>query len=196
MNCQQVQAKFHQRLDERQSIQSDHQIIDHAKKCKICHERIALWLRIEESLLSDKTDSNQTPILQVPVKEQSLTTQTENEEGRGRRVRFASMSLCLATVATIALALVFVNNNNVIDESSVRSDLAVQSRAVHLEREQQDSSLSDPTKNWFGDAHTQHGLLAETMPTIRSLRDGVAPIGRNLLRAVTLLTTCSSEKTS
>lgn len=38
--------------------------------------------------------------------------------------------------------------------------------------------------------------VAQTMPAVRSVREGVAPLGRSLLQAVTLLTTGSGDRTT
>ena len=53
---------------------------------------------------------------------------------------------------------------------------------------------TDPAA-WFQDVQ-QRDWLGQTMPTVESFRDGVAPIGRSLLRAVTILTTSGHGRPS
>ncbi|EMI18124.1 hypothetical protein RMSM_04939 [Rhodopirellula maiorica SM1] len=48
---------------------------------------------------------------------------------------------------------------------------------------------------WFHDVQ-QRDWLGQTIPTVESFRDGVAPIGRSLLRAVTILTTSGKDQPS
>jgi hypothetical protein len=55
------------------------------------------------------------------------------------------------------------------------------------------ASETDPTDWW--NSVQDRDWLGQTMPTVNSVREGVAPIGRSLLRAVTILAG-GSERTS
>lgn len=49
--------------------------------------------------------------------------------------------------------------------------------------------------NWWQDVQTRD-WVGQTMPAVKSMRDGVAPLGRSLMRAVTILAIGGSERTS
>ncbi len=53
---------------------------------------------------------------------------------------------------------------------------------------------ADPS-GWWSQVR-QRDWVGETMPAVRSVREGVAPLGRSLLQAVTILTIPNGERTT
>jgi hypothetical protein len=52
----------------------------------------------------------------------------------------------------------------------------------------------DPV-GWWRDVQDRD-WVSQTMPTVRSMQEGVAPLGRTLMRAMTILTTGGRDQTS
>ena len=106
-----------------------------------------------------------------------------------RRQRGRSLALCgLAAAALIAL-VVHWNLTGPRGTIADRSEhplggdpVAVASRDV------------DPVLWWQG--MQDRDWVAQTMPAVRNLREGVAPLGRSLLQAVTILTLGGGEQTT
>jgi hypothetical protein len=71
-----------------------------------------------------------------------------------------------------------------VDSASVEHDPAVLVQTGEL----------DPALWW--QSVQNRDWVGQTMPAVQSVRDGVAPIGRSLMRAVTILTTGGGEQTS
>jgi len=169
MNCDEFAQRMHQRLDDRLSLASDGELRRHACQCPSCRAELHAWRRIASVMPVSSGDVRPTLI-------------------GNRYVRTVSAIAGLA--AAILFALVVVGN---VEDSRTT---AIDSAAVddHETALAQQTSELDPAL-WWRDVQDRD-WVRQTMPAVRSVQQSVAPIGRSLMRAVTILTVGGREQTS
>ena len=90
-----------------------------------------------------------------------------------------------ALAAAIVLAVLF---NRGLDREPEGAD-----RVASLETVEVDSPQTLDPAGWWRDVQSRD-WVAETMPTVQRVSDSVAPLGRSLMQAVTLLTLGGGER--
>jgi len=170
MNCDDFLERLQHRLDHRQPIDQDQPLQHHATHCDLCRGQLFAWQQISQIM---------------------PTAMAEPIENRAPLLRRLALS---ATMIAAAVMFAFF----VITSDSERS--AVGSVSVRFDRIETAETLvaRDSTvdaSQWIRSVRERQ-WIDETMPTVYSFREGVAPIGRSLIRAVTILTTSSAEQPS
>jgi hypothetical protein len=107
--------------------------------------------------------------------------------GRSKDSRFAGRALVVAAIAaSLLFAILTVQPGNSPSFDSLTADHQSSTPDLLVEL--------DPNLWW--DDLRQRDWVGQTMPTVRTVRDGVAPLGRSIQRAATLLATAPREQTS
>ena len=169
MNCDEFLQRLHQRLDHRKSIDDDHELCQHASRCESCGAQLAAWRQIASVI--PRTAPAPTP-------------------GTGGRSRIGkAVSVIAGLAAAILLVVIFAprgwqSDPPVAAKSDSPTETALASSGSQL----------DPTIWW--QSVQDRDWVGQTMPTVKSVQEGVAPIGRSLMRAVTILTIGGRDQTS
>jgi hypothetical protein len=160
MKCQEFSQRLQQTLDDRSDLGSDWQLQQHAQQCPQCREQWQAWQQIA-SVMQPAVD-------------------TVSSSDRPRRT-WRPVATVAALAAAVLLAVLWQYSAASPELPAGGGDPV----GVTLLPGQADPV--DPADWW---RHVQRrDWMAQTMPAVRSVRDGVAPLGRSLLQAVTLLTT-------
>ena len=187
MNCDEFSQVMHQRLDHRESIDDDGDLSRHARRCESCRAQLEAWRQIASIMprsapvVSSTTTS--LPSGRLPVADDGSTP---------RRVVLAAAGLA----AAVLLIVVLVRDDSIAPDdsqsvSSVAVDEGIRPGEAVLA---QSTGQLDPAL-WWQDVQ-QRDWVGRTMPTVKLVREGVAPIGRSLMRAVTILTIGGRDQTS
>ena len=171
MRCEEFIEHLHERLDQRLPLGSDRDLELHAAKCDDCWSEMCVWLEIAPLL-----KSGQIECAQVEVASSS----------KGHRALPPIMTSVLAAAILVAVVGISPTKSN---SKPILSDAAVSSGTVA-----QVTGELDPVVWWR--SVQDRDWVEETMPTVRSVRQGVAPLGRTLVRAVTILTIGGERRTS
>lgn len=187
MNCDEFQHRMHQCLDDRLSMDSDRDLSRHARQCEFCRVRMQAWSQIA-SVMSDRPA---TPAATAPVLMESRPDADSNHS------RFALRNVAgLAAAMLIAMVAVWYaaspSSSPLVDSGDGVVDAAgVDEGELMLA---QTTSRLDPADWWR--SVQDRDWVSQTMPTVQSVKDGVAPIGRSLMRAVAILTLGGDGQTS
>lgn len=169
MNCNEFTLRMHQRLDDRRSLEGDNQLRRHAHGCESCRAQLKAWRQIDSIMPAAMRDTTRSAI-------------------RKNYLRTVPALASLAAAILFAMILVPHGENSIaptVDSATTENDETVLAQAA---------GQMDPALWW---RHVQdRDWVEQTMPTVRSVREGVAPIGRSLMRAVTILTIGGREQTS
>ena len=174
MQCDDFLQKMHECLDQRIPLGVDPDMAKHAGKCDDCSSQVQIWMKIAPLLTSDFAQDNDARAVAPNV--------------------FAKRKYTLISVFSAAMAAVFLfavvgflptkpANQPIIAGASVSSTALAQTPGE-----------LDPVLWW--QSVQDRDWVQETMPTVRSVRQGVAPLGRTLVRAVTILTIGGEGQTS
>tara|TARA_R110002073_G_scaffold65408_34_gene163530 strand:+ start:9095 stop:9718 length:624 start_codon:yes stop_codon:yes gene_type:complete len=207
MTCQEFMATLQHQIDRRQSLDGNDLLQTHASQCDCCRERLVAWQQIATVLPGGE-----------PLAEISLAQADSGSCLGDSRARFiprhvmAAVVLAAAAVILVAFRMPPTPTLSPSAESSIallvpESSPSLENPSSSLEDRMPKTGLSmlgaeNPAYGmrtnpvaWFHDVQ-QRDWLGQTMPTVESFRDGVAPIGRSLLRAVTILTTAGKDQPS
>ncbi len=171
MRCEEFIEHLHERLDQRLPLGSDRDLELHAAKCDDCWSEMCVWLEIAPLL-----KSGQIECAQVEVASSS----------KGHRALPPIMTAVLAAAILVAVVGISPTKSN---SKPIMSDISASTGTLA-----QATGELDPVVWWR--SVQDRNWVEETMPTVRSVRQGVAPLGRTLVRAVTILTIGGERRTS
>lgn len=172
MNCEDFGQRMHEQLDQRLPLESDGVLWDHAERCGSCRAQMEAWQRI-------------APLVRCDV--------SPDLTASDRRRRTTSV---VAATAVVGLAAGFLiaftgippaqepEQPTMVDSSPTQSLALLTQPVPELDPASWWRSVQD--RDWVG----------QTMPTVQSVKEGVAPLGRTLMRAVTILTVGDQDQTS
>ena len=168
MNCEHFQRRMQTRLDNRWSLDEDSQMMEHSERCVDCLAQLNAWRSIELAI-------------GLPVASKAAA------ESSASRVKVWTAA---AVAASALIAFSFVGG----DRSEVVEPLAF-ANTTHSQTEAVDFQTTVQAVQWW-ETIRQRNWMAQTMPTVRSVQSGVAPLGRSLIQAVTILTVGDPNQTS
>ena len=180
MNCDQFVSRMDERLDQRLPLEGDHDLARHAHVCSDCRQKLETWAELVAVLHSPSED---------PESSESLNREPAVRPGH----RIVALAGSMAAVAATVLAVVMTLDRSGTDLEHRPGDAVGQSEAIDESAMAQVNGV-DPSQ-WWQRVQSRE-WVDRTMPAVRSVQEGVAPIGRSLMRALTILTTSSSEQTS
>lgn len=158
MKCSDFEQRFHQLLDDRLSPEDDLELLSHAEQCAECDRDLVIWSKID-SVFADQPAAV------------SMTVSSSFRD----RVFWRAASV----VGAVAAAILFVVLLNPFMPKQPKT--FAQSRPTAVQ-----SPVVDPIQWW--ESVQGQDWLAGTMPAVRSMQNGVAPLGRSFKHAVTILT--------
>lgn len=177
MDCAEFCQRLQERLDRRVAATDDAELCRHASDCSACQERLAAWTRIASVL----------PIASPPkfvgaamFADHDTSPTREEALGRQRNIWLGFVASGLA--AALAVAVCWPNPHpaaGVGENSLATARPTQQTLAPQLEP-------LDPSILWR--SVQNRAWIDQTMPAVRSVQQGVAPLGRSLLQAMTILT--------
>jgi hypothetical protein len=162
MNCHQFAARLQQTLDDRRRPEADLQLRDHTTHCSDCRRQLQAWQQIS-GVISRQPES-------------------------GRRRSPVACGLAAAILLAVVLRLSVGGLDGDSSLSSASLSVSPPSAAEPVVDTTASLIVADTdATNWWRQVHGRD-WFGETMPVVRSVREGVAPLGRSLLQAVTILT--------
>ncbi len=171
MRCEEFLEHLHERLDQRLPLESDRNLTQHAASCEECWSEMRVWLEIAPLLKSDDMECAKVDVA-----------------SSSQRYRAIPPILTAALAVAILIAVVGFSPTK-SDSKPILSDATASSDTLA-----QATGELDPVLWWR--SVQDRDWVEETMPTVRSVRQGVAPLGRTLVRAVTILTIGGEGRTS
>jgi hypothetical protein len=194
MRCDQFQQRLDWLLDQRQDVGQDKDLCRHSEECDVCRDRLEIWNQIDDLVSTDPAASSRAD------ESPHLSRRSNNP---------VKMRLMLSTFAAAAAALFFVSHNPMRQDrlNPVASvDSQDDAPTVAIPREREDSSVieKDPpvqdslvtiehagqpvwrSSRWWT-AMSDDQWVSQTIPAVTSVRLGVAPIGRSMKRALSIL---------
>ncbi|MFK8115475.1 MAG: anti-sigma factor [Rubripirellula sp.] len=170
MNCDDFGQQLNDRLDDRLPIDCG-ELRDHARECASCQAQMDAWQQISSIL----------PAGSVAV---SRSDSSRRYAG-GRAFAIAAVLLVAFTIHwKTDLGQAFSQSGSVPSQVDRGDEATVLAQAGDL----------DPI-GWWREVQDRD-WINQTMPTVKSVQQGVAPIGRSLMRAATILTIGGPNQTS
>ena len=171
MRCEEFLEHLHERLDQRLPLGSDRELKSHAAKCEDCRSEMRIWLEITLLLESDCSEGAEVEVA---------------SPFQGPRALAPIITATLAAAILIAVVGISPTKSN---SKPILSDVSASAGTLA-----QATGELDPVVWW--QSVQDRDWVEETMPTVRSVRQGVAPLGRTFVRAVTILTIGGEAQTS
>ncbi|MGB0595311.1 MAG: hypothetical protein ACPGLY_01260 [Rubripirellula sp.] len=167
MNCDRFDQRMNVLLDEDQPIADDPALQSHVLDCDLCHQKMRIWQQI---------DSIGTP-------------QPTEFSNRGFSWSLAS-AVAAALLVAVLMSWSYRGGDIVTARVESPSSASQQGAAPTLrddaaEFQPQENRL-DPSQ-WWESVEPQQ-WIAQTMPTVRTVQESVAPLSRSFKQAVEILT--------
>jgi len=181
MNCDEFGQRLHQCLDDRVPIDSDIELRRHAKRCESCRAQMHAWCQIATIIPGRATDLCAADLRPSSASKRSI----------GLVPALAGLA------AAMLIAVTSFWHASDLGTAIVDSDAADVDSAGMDDHEvvlAQVTGELDPAGWWR--SVQDRDWVSQTMPAVQSVKQGVAPIGRSLMRAVTILTTGGYDQTS
>jgi Putative zinc-finger len=193
--CEDFRQRLNEVVDQRVDPREDRALRQHASRCPSCGCELEAWVQIQSIYLG--WPQNQTNV--------------------GASPRNISWGILVATAAAILFGavgsyfalrdqpetLVSIDSNEPLPQSTQGSELANFSVSGNTSSTNPTSLTSDGSLISFGNRSTsvedlwllvqQRDWIDQSMPTVRKVRESVAPLGRSLRKAVSILTTGGGE---
>lgn len=200
MNCDDFNDWLHSRLDSRTILAISHDAKTHLEQCNLCRGQLDAWKQISSILPTDDFAKAIDPV---------STTQISHRRNRSRTATWALVGAavfigCTLTIAqtirranTVVVVDVSVNQDSkssVFGETSADATPVARDNNIVVHSAELTTPTIDPSSWWQEVQGTD--WIGNSMPTMQSMRDGVAPLGRSLVQAVTLLTRFGGGQTS
>ncbi len=190
MKCEDFDRSMQQSLDDRLRPSSDARLLRHADRCQRCRCQLEAWQRIVEVLPS----ADRTMASAVSIAPENSTGRVVSQDvtlpGSRNSGRLSWVAMSAAAVVLLAFMTPWSFEQPEHSRSSPTTEFSgagVESGEVLLADDK-----VDPVGWWR--VVQDRDWVAQTMPAVRSVRDGVAPLGRSLLRAVTILTVGGGDR--
>lgn len=178
MRCSDFLDRLQRQLDDRVNPESDRELMRHARQCPACGEQLGAWRQVSQVLSRPSVSLDRVPMV-----------------ASSRGPVFVRALQGLAVAAVLAWLVVPAS---LPDASNGREESEVPSVAIPLVSQaggqSQVGADLDPSRWW--NQVQDRSWVSQTMPTVRSVREGVAPLGRTLMRAVTILTIGARDQAS
>lgn len=187
MNCDEFGERMHQCLDDRLSVDSDRELRRHANACDSCRLQMQAWHQIAKIIPGSQIESRDTALARLRREKPSILGVMAPLTACGAAAILVAVTVYWygTSLATSDTLLVADSNIEVVDSVEL---------SEHAMALAQVSGQLDPAVWW--ESVQDRDWIGQTMPTVQSVKEGVAPIGRSLMRAVTILTIGGRDQTS
>ncbi|MEM9586780.1 MAG: hypothetical protein AAGA03_05830 [Planctomycetota bacterium] len=201
LNCEQFASRMNRLLDQRVSLEGDDRLDRHAAICGDCRGRLESWIAIARLLDAPEVVGDPEVSVLSPPSIASRAGQAEPTRLSGVRPLLAAAAAVLLAVggwyAGRPIEVAAIATGPAKSEASP-SNSAVPTGAATSEITTSELAVSGLAygeglagDRWWARL-SEASWLDQTMPTVRRVGEGVAPLGRSLLQAVSILTTASS----
>ena len=176
MNCDDFSEWLQVQLDQRSNVILPSEMAEHLNECESCRGQVEAWNRIASIMPNDSA----TILAPAPVA--SWTTR--------------QTIVAVASIAAVALVsfLVGFGNSDEADTPQAVAMASVQSDRALVRLSDVNDANVNPVVLWK--KLQSRDWISETMPTVQSVRDGMAPLGRSFTTAVNILTMGNRERPS
>lgn len=183
MNCHDFHDLLQRRLDDRVRPETDRELVRHTQQCEDCRGQLDVWKKVSSLMTSSPGNV---------VCRQPTTFPSKRLGG------MAIGGLAIGGVA-VAVILLFSVPRDAGPASRFHSNRSEPRSAFDSSDRQAMASKPSNSKmelsGWWQQVQGRD-WVGQTMPTVRSVREGVAPLGRTLMRAVTILTIGGRDQAS
>ena len=179
MNCADFHERLQRRLDDRVRPETDRDLVRHTQQCEDCRGQLEIWRRVASLMPSDS--SHVGPCA-------PSGTRAKRRLGWVVTGLAASIVLCFAAIRERGSAPASQSRL----QASIEAPDRPGSPTIGVSRSLADAA--DPI-GWWEEVQGRD-WVSRTMPTVRSMQEGVAPLGRTLMRAVTILTIGGRDQAS
>lgn len=180
-DCDQFADRLQRLLDQRADVAEDAWLKSHAQDCQQCEMDWEVWASIDQTLNLNESleDTN------APAETHRLAPI------RTKRI-LSTPSMVAASLVVFALGTVWAVRSS--DPSLGNRAPTVAKSDPHASPGGQGDIAMFAKNLGDGDLVLDHNqLIDHTMPTVRNVGQGVAPLGRSLRQAVTILTVGGKE---
>ena len=206
MNCDDFAQRMHERLDRRWTLDDDDQLSMHARQCESCRAQMDAWRQIASimpsavevpvnDLRADEEYADEEYADEEYADEEYADEEYADEEYASdvRRAHWRKTIPVLAGLAAVMLfAMIAARDRSETNQTLVAQATDPGPRKTELAPAKDDDM--DPALWWR--SVQDRDWVGQTMPMVKSVQEGVAPIGRSLMRAVTMLTIGGRDQTS
>ena len=167
MNCDRFDQRMNVLLDEYQSIADDPALQSHVLDCDSCHQKMRIWQQIDSIGVSQPTEFS------------------------NRGLSWSRASAVAAALLVAVFASWSFLGGDMVTARVESPALALQQEAAPTLRD--DAEMLQPRENrldpsqWWESVEPQQ-WIAQTMPTVRTVQESVAPLSRSFKQAVEILT--------
>jgi hypothetical protein len=178
MNCERFDERMNAILDAHQSLADDPMIAAHSRCCDECLQKLVIWQQVDGLFPSRPIARTRSP--------------------RSRWLVPAAAAALLLTLTAPwrfwqddpVAAKVVISATEPIDAPMLRAksvaELPSDAEPRRPDSESRTDNDSDPHR-WWHTVEPRH-WITQTMPTVRSVQESVAPLSRSFRQAVSLLT--------
>ncbi|TWU01083.1 anti-sigma factor [Stieleria varia] len=198
MTCSCFEQRLQSLLDQRVDPQSDTHLLAHAQFCPSCSNALMTWSRVQSLYTKpDVTTECDTPVISPRRRSESRVVATLTAVA-------AAIALLIIAVRPSTTpqqtAAVVTSRPQSSETNTVPPPTAATSTIVSSIDSQHGPSTPDAdqallARQWI-ESMQGRDWMAETMPAVQSVGQGVAPLGRSLMQAVTILTQSTRNQTS
>ncbi len=185
-SCQQFRQRLQQCLDERRGVSSDQSLIAHSRECPSCGRDLRAWYNVESALTQRCVPPIERPSHRFASPRWSVAVATLLIVIAAVYSRTGSSSAIFGDGAVMTELDATIEQNAMISQGVATS--------LHERSDQRLLAQLDPMI-WWQDVRSKD-WVGRTMPAVESVHAGVAPLGRTLMRAVTILTTGGTSDAS
>jgi len=181
VNCNDFHQRLQRHLDDRIRPESDVELVRHTKQCEVCRGQLNAWRRVSSLMPAPSAHGGRSPRL---------------DSQRSRPIHWSLGGLAFA--ASLVFFVVTWTGDPKPNPSSQASVSASITQPVRVGNQPGQLAGAQPNLDparWWEQVH-ERDWVGQTMPTFRSVQQGVAPLGRTLMRAVTILTIGGREQTT
>ncbi|MCO8124198.1 hypothetical protein NHH03_20815 [Stieleria sp. TO1_6] len=186
MRCEQFQQRMDQLLDQRRELRGDRPLHQHAQRCAECQRRLDLWCKINQALAfqDPEADSAAGSVTPVAVRHRQRIVH-----------RIATAAAILVASLAGWMAVSDSSSQKIASPVELAQPIAAQQPGhsgslIDAETDSvaagQPSELARQSQQWW-DVVQDDSWVDRTIPAVNSVRYGVAPIGRTMRRAFTIL---------
>lgn len=176
MNCDQFQQRMDWILDQRQNVDRDAALMDHAESCETCCQRLQIWSTIDDLVLPASVSVSDFGS-KLPLMQSALAAA-------------AAILLFVTLIPSLTTDPPKTNTIASVVEMSPSSTTGPDARPI-INPMSPGTAQSTPQLTWqspqWWTTMSDERWVSHTIPAVTSVRLGVAPIGRSMRQALSIL---------
>lgn len=170
MRCEDFTDWLQETLDQRDGLELSRDLQQHVRECDCCRGQLDAWHKIASIM----------PNANAAIDQQAISVKRRLKWHRVERVA----GIVAAAAAVVLLVFVIANSkSDSTPHAKVETTESTAEETIDLEPA---IAIVDPAIWW--QQFQNRDWIGQTMPTVQSVRDGVAPFGKPFMQAVSILT--------